>query len=563
MLTDRRAKTLFVGFDAACWRFINPLLERGLLPAMRRLIDGGIWGTLDSTLPALTPVAWASIITGKNPGKHGVFDMLQRQPGTYEFRPTNASARVGTPFWRLLNQAGIRVGLVNVPFTYPPETIDGFVVCGFGSPARAADIASPGETLGWIQNNYPRYTSRGRLKDLFKTTSVEEILVGEREHQQLQVQIAAGLAQKFEVDVLVINLMLLDHINHYAQDYEQIEQAIRDTDSDLSHLLASFGPDNVVLFSDHGSRRVQGDYLLHQWMLDSGYMVSKKRPSAEERKALHTVLVRRSTLSGKNGGWPDKVRRRFLQGALEALPESLTGSLWQNIEGSQAFARQFVHYTTALDYTLSRIYHGSTYSGNLYLNIAGREPAGFVSPDSRAGLQAELAEKLERIVDPEGRPLFTGVYASQSLYHGAAAAFAPDIVLDGYLSPWNAKITNPGLVNGSIRNHYFLAGHGDAGWHSRDGIFVFSGPAFRRGKADWKGGVMDLPATLLYLNDVPIPEDYDGSLLAEAFAEDFRNRHSIQFQPGDPETVLPFETGYDDEEAAEVMEHLRALGYVD
>jgi predicted AlkP superfamily phosphohydrolase/phosphomutase len=298
-------------------------------------------------------------------------------------------------------------------------------------------------------------------------------------------------------------------------------------------------------------------------MVDNEYLALRKRPSAEERNALHAVLVRRSKLLNQNGGWPEKIQRRFVQGVLQTLPVSVTGPLWQKLETSQALAEQFIHYTKELEHSRSKFFHGSTYSGNLYLNLVGRDPEGFVSQDAGATLQAELAEKLGQLTDLAGRPLFSGVHTAQSLFHGPAAGYAPDLVLDGYDSPWNAKITNPGLVNGSVEKRYFLAEHGDAGWHSRDGIFVFSGPAFRRGKASWVGEVLDLPATLLYLYDVPIPDDYDGQVLEEAFTADFRDPQPIRFQAGDPETTLPFEIGYDEAEAAEVLEHLRDLGYVD
>lgn len=558
------SKTLFVGLDAACWQYVGPLLEAGRLPALRRLMDGGTWGTMQSTLPALTPTAWASIITGKNPGKHGVYDMLQHLPGTYDFRPTSAAVRAGTPFWERLNRQGIRVGVVNAPFTYPPDEIDGFVVCGFGAPESAADMAAPAEALSWIQRNFSSYTSRGRLKDLRKSVSLDELLVGEREHQRQQVQIATELARLYEVEVLVINLMLLDHVNHYAQHYGQIEQAICDTDRDLAYLLANFEPENVLLFSDHGSRRVAGDFLLRQWLVDAGYMALQRRPAAEQGAALHTVLVQQSRLQGQPPGWREKAGRRLRQGILQTLPEAMTGTLWEQIEKSLPFARQYVDFGEELDFGHTRLFHGSTYSGNVYLNMGGREPLGVIAPEARATLQAELAEKLARLTGPDGeQPLFSGVYTSEELYHGPAAVYAPDLVLDGYETPWNAKITSPGLVSGPVQRRYFLAEQGDAGWHSKDGIFVFAGPAFGRGAAGWEGQVMDLPATLLYHYDVPVPDDYDGRVLTEAYTADFRDRQPIRHQPGDQETVLPFESGYSNDEAADVLEHLRALGYVE
>lgn len=150
-------KTLVVGLDAACWDYLNPLLKVGKLPTLQRLIDTGTWGTLHSTMPAHTPTAWASIITGKNPGKRGVYDHLWRRPGSYDFVPTNARVRMGTPFWKRLNEYCVRVGLVNVPHTHPPDPVDGFVVGGFWPTSSAPDIVYPSDVLEWISERFGRY----------------------------------------------------------------------------------------------------------------------------------------------------------------------------------------------------------------------------------------------------------------------------------------------------------------------------------------------------------------------------------------------------------------------
>jgi predicted AlkP superfamily phosphohydrolase/phosphomutase len=560
MLTEKRPKTLFVGLDAACWPYLTPLLEAGRLPTLKRLMDGGTWGTLLSTMPALTPAAWASIATGKNPGKHGIYDMLWRRPGSYDFQPTSGSRRLGTPFWQQLSRQGIRVGVVNAPFTHPPAAINGFMVCGFGTPASATDVTYPAEAMGRIRSNYGDYSPRGRLKDLRKTSSLEELLAGEREHQKQQAAIAAGLAHDYQVDVLVINLMLLDHVNHYATEWAQVEAAMYQTDDDLDYLLRHFEPDHTLLFSDHGSRRVRGEFLLHQWLIDEGYLARSPRTPAEQAKALQNVLARQG-----GTGWADKAGRRLLRSALPFVD-----GLWSRLENRSPFARQYVEWSGALDFGRSRLFPGSTYSGNIYLNVTGREPNGVVAAEAKAPLLAELAGKLRQISDPEsGQPIFSGIYTAEQLYHGPAAAYAPDLVLDGYDTPWNAKGTFPGLINRPAINRYFLEERGDTGWHSKEGIFVFAGAAFGRGPAasaqpaGQTRQVMDLPATLLYLYGLSIPDDYDGVVMAETLARGLLDGRPVTYQPGDPATLAMVDDGYSEGESAEVMEHLRSLGYVE
>jgi predicted AlkP superfamily phosphohydrolase/phosphomutase len=148
---------LFVGFDTACWEYLNPLLKLGRLPTIQRLIDYGSSGILESTLPALTPTAWSSIIIGKNPDKHSILDFILKQPKELELFPTVANLKLGTPFWHRLNEYGVQVGLVNVPFIYLFQTLDGYVVCGFETPVEADCVVYPKEASDIIYDHFPRF----------------------------------------------------------------------------------------------------------------------------------------------------------------------------------------------------------------------------------------------------------------------------------------------------------------------------------------------------------------------------------------------------------------------
>src|SRR5690606_2498073 len=150
-------RTLLVGLDAACWEYLNPLIEAGKMPVLQGLMEKGSWGVMHTTMPAWTPAAWSSIATGKNPGKHGVYDMTWRKPGSYEFQPVTSQNRSGRPFWQLLNEAGLRVGLVNIPFLYPITPLDGFAVSGFGTPASAKNLIYPQEAVAELEQRFGPY----------------------------------------------------------------------------------------------------------------------------------------------------------------------------------------------------------------------------------------------------------------------------------------------------------------------------------------------------------------------------------------------------------------------
>lgn len=554
-----KKKTLLVGFDAACWGYLNPLLAADALPNLQRLMKSGTWGTLQSTMPAWTPTAWSSIVTGKNPGKHGIYDMLVRRPGTHDFVPASARLRNGRSFWQRLNEQGLRVGLVNIPFTYPAQPMDGFLICGFGTPNSVADFAYPEPVLAEIKAQRPNFRPVVDA-DVLMSQQPERIFQVERDLQTSQVQLALEYAVKHDVDVLAINLMLLDHANHKMPEMEQVNRAIIETDRDLGLLLAEFAPDNVMVISDHGASRIKGVFLLQAWLREQGYFVQAARSPESQADVLNWVHVQWLREHLGLPRWLELIMRRAANTLVPRLPAGLAQRYWQYLEQIIPFAKAQVHFDDMPDFEQTQLFPGTVHSGLLYLNISNGTERG-----KQQALLAELAAKLRQLVDPEtGKSLFAHVYTKDQIFSGAAAAHGPDLVIDNYGSAWNVQLSSYTGVVQPMPHRYFLPGL-DYGWHSRDGIFVFDGLDFAQGQADTEAELVDLPAILLYLHGVPIPEDFDGRVLTDLIAPEFLDRHPIQYQKGEEESDLELETDmpYTPEESTELVEHLRALGYME
>lgn len=141
-------KVIVIGLDGLEPRIARPLIEAGKLPNLARLKQSGGFTTVATTTPAQTPVAWSSFATGTNPGGHGIFDFISRDPKTYlpdlalnryeqksAFLPPRAvNRRRGTTVWELLSQAGIASVVLRCPCTYPPDNIRGRMLAGMGVP---------------------------------------------------------------------------------------------------------------------------------------------------------------------------------------------------------------------------------------------------------------------------------------------------------------------------------------------------------------------------------------------------------------------------------------------
>ena len=144
-----KKKAIVIGLDGLEPSIVEAMMERGELPAFARLRGLGCYARLATTYPAQTPVAWSSFATGTNPGGHGVFDFVSRDPATYlpDFaltrfeRPKNMfspprvlNQRRGEPFWNLLSAAGVPSIVLRCPCTFPPDDVRGRMLSGVGVP---------------------------------------------------------------------------------------------------------------------------------------------------------------------------------------------------------------------------------------------------------------------------------------------------------------------------------------------------------------------------------------------------------------------------------------------
>jgi predicted AlkP superfamily phosphohydrolase/phosphomutase len=552
-------RTLIVGLDGACWPYLSPLMEDGRLPTLQNLVVGGAYGELESTMPPVTPVAWTSFATGKNPGKHGIFSWLWRRPGTWEFLPFSGTQRVGTPWWQYLNKQGIRVGLVNIPMTYPPASIEGFTICGFGAPANSPNLTYPASLLHELKEGFG-WSGDSLDGDISDSDGGWHAFEVGKNVQDQNVRIALHLADQYAVDVLAINLMLLDHCNHLASDQAVLEEAIVQCDRHLSALMDGFNPDNVLVFSDHGSRRVKGSFLLGLWLHDHGYLRWKKRRNlskADLNWLLHGLLKQYRGWDGITEKWVRALSRELLS----LLPEAVSRRFWKMVGARAPILYEQYRFEGETDFSRSPVHLEDW--GTFYLNTATRNPGGFLSLEDCEQIRQELSERLLDICDPDTNdPLISRIYRSDELYKGQLAELAPDLALDYFSSQWSLTKGFPANVKPRAR-YFILPRERWNGDHTWEGMFVFSGDLLQSNSVSQAAHIMDVPTTLLYMYGCSIPEDWDGKVLLELIEAGYVGSHKPTTQPGDDPAVSASDYDYSEQEIAQISARLRSLGYLD
>lgn len=280
------SRVFVLGLDGATFALLQPWMDQGHLPTFRRLVRDGAWGALVSVVPAMTPVAWSSMVTGVLPGRHGIFGFLKPRPGSYRREPSSARDRRRPAIWNLLDRAGRSSILVGVPYTYPPEPISGVVVSGFGTPSAEVEFVHPRPLRQVILREFGPYPLEaryrrdipGRLEDAHTITRHRHALV-------------RFLMQEFPWDFFMFVLMTTDRLQHLvwrildprhpAYDPDEARRygpAVLDyyrrLDDLTADLLERLDARTVVfVVSDHGFGPLERSVSLVRWLGQAGLLV--------------------------------------------------------------------------------------------------------------------------------------------------------------------------------------------------------------------------------------------------------------------------------------------------
>src|SRR5918999_1341136 len=221
-------RAVVIGLDGAAWHLLDPMIESGIMPRLAELRSRGSSGRLKSTIPTYTPPAWTSAATGVNPGRHGIYGFVEGH-AQYERQELMHSGKIKAPtIWEIANDQGASVGVYNLPLTYPPRPLDGWMVSGMMTPGygeRLKGFASWGpngdrnarlEQL--IQEWAPGYVvdvSANYEQDWRDASLCEKTLASLRQRER----VLSGLLETAPVDVLFSVLAAPDRLQHVYYRY--------------------------------------------------------------------------------------------------------------------------------------------------------------------------------------------------------------------------------------------------------------------------------------------------------------------------------------------------------
>ncbi len=553
----KNRKVMVIGLDGATFDLIRPWIKDGTMPTLQRLVKGGASGVLTTTLPPISSSAWVSFATGKNPGKHGLVDFVHPRPSSYQISIVSPQQRASKAIWNLLSDAGRKVGIVGMPVTYPPEEVNGYMVSDFLTPSASDDYTYPpslADELELAMGGFPllpdeRYRST-KFTDKFIADMVTDV--------ERRLEGALYLLDNKEADLFFIlfwsndmlqheTWSLLDetHPDHDPRAGERYRSLVVDFHRKLDHavgrLLEKAGPEDlVIVMSDHGFGPVHSFFLVNNWLREAGFLKLKKKPLTRLKYALFRL-----------GFAPLGVFR-----LVKALRLGFLRRRFRFQRGGGLMKRLFLSFAD-VDWARTKAFAVGSF-GQIYINQVGQRPQGIVQPGKEyEELREEIAAQALELLDPRtGQRVVDRVHRREEIYSGPLVEKAPDLVLQSrnweYMAFGHADFGASHVVEPIV---------GMSGHHRPDGVVMLAGQGIEAGVELDGANITDLAPTILYAMGIPIPFDMDGRVLTDAFTPDYLSAVKVQYSDELSERPTG-EDQYSEEDAEEIKERLRGLGYV-
>jgi len=370
MWFKKKPRVVVVGLDGTPLSFLRRKLADGALPSMKALFDQGSLVEIKSTHPSVSCVAWSSMMTGKNPAKHNIFGFIDRKPATYDIYLPNSSTMTSCTLWETLSDKGRSVIVMNVPVTYPPRAVNGYLVSGFDAPrlggATYPDTLAPRLKTQDYEIDIDPWKARENLDNLYP----DLVRVFEA-----RVNAFFNLYSEKKWDFAILHIMETDRLYHFMWEHmeqghpkygKQFADFFGLLDGFFARLQKELGDEvTIMVMSDHGFCTLKKEIYLNRFLEDKGYLAYK----GDGAKGLGDI---------------DPARTKA--------------------------------------FTLD--------PGRVFINLEGREGAGCVTGDEYLDLRSKLQKALLDLTDEDGTRVIKDVFTRDQIYQGPNFEQAADLVIN-------------------------------------------------------------------------------------------------------------------------------------
>ena len=504
-MTDQRV--VLIGIDGADWSFLDGWIADGHLPNIAKLVDGGVRASLNSVKPLNSAAAWTSIVTGRDPGGHGVFGFAVNSDGAYRRSPVKSSDVKAATLWEIVNAVGQPAGVINCPITYPPPALDGFLVSGILIPHN--DLwAHPPELENKLRGMFGPY-----IVDV-PWAAVDETNPGDREDfisklytmMRKREEVTIKCATEFQWRVMAVFFTGTDRILHRFFHYTDPRHPLYDqeaanvygneirkyftlVDEVVGRIIEKVEGARIIIVSDHGFGPLYFRFNLRAWLRQKGFLVEGHADGAA------------------------------------FYDEALNG----------------------VDLSKSKVFPSTLSESGIWINLKGRQPTGIVGADECESLKNRIIGELENFETEDGHRPVRKVFRREDILSGAFVEDAPDLLVEA---------EEKYIVDDSDSENMIDISPVQTGDHRPAGIFIANGDGVKSGVRSDSLRAADVLPTLLAAAGLPAPVDLEGKAAVGIFEKTPAVETCPPIEPG---RVSTDGSGDEDESRRKL---LKGLGYI-
>lgn len=505
-------KAVLIGIDGASPNLLELWINEGKLPHLQKIREKGVWGKLASTIPPFSAPAWTSIVTGCNPGKHGIYGF--ESTGTLEPHLINSGYRKVPAIWNYLTDIGLKSIIINVPGTYPPEKINGVMITGLLTPSHDSNFTYPNtikerlveEDLGkydleqfWLED-----FSRSRMKKNAPEKLIDHI------NRQMESRFHVGLKimENFEWDFSMIVFRGTDTAQHFLFDKKELLLSCYIKVDDLvGKIMDKYHDITFFIISDHGFEKIEKIFYPDNVLYNEHFLTPIKDPYNNLISRFNSLFL---------------TKYRVLNWYLRILPTKIIreSKLIKNILFSKASKSKLI------DFSKTKAF--STADGRgIQISRKDKYKDGIVEEKDYDKLCSEIITTFKKIKDPtDGNQIVEKVYRWNEIY-GNDAVDPPDLVFDlkkgTTASEW---IYFPNKINDILQSkerkipYIFNEDPSNrSGDHAPYGVFFAYGKGINSNYRINNITVEDILPTIFTSMDIPLPKGIDGKVHENIFTE--------------------------------------------
>lgn len=529
-------RVLIFGLDGATFTVIDDLVQRGVMPYFGEALRRGARGHLMSIVPALTPPAWTTLVTGRSPGQHGIFNFLQYDaPDSNFIRMVTTRQVCAETIWQIVNRYGMRAGSLNFVVHNPGYKVDGYVIPGWIGWRWVKVQSHPADVIKRLQTQLPNLD----LKELAMDFNEEEKAIAGTFHEDYLPWIDLHIRRERQ---------WFDILKHqFVHDPTELTGVVFDGVDKLQHLCWPFLDPRIAPQDPSDSfLRVRARCWDYFRQVDGflQQMIELAGPDA------HTLVV---SDHGFTGSTEILYVNRFFE-KMGWLTWNDNCPIIDDESHELGAIRPFT--MDAFNREHTRAYAPFASNNGIVIPIKGvRGPHG-IEPEKYEGFRRQVADALlTRCLDDQGQPIIERVWTRDECFAGPKRDLACDLT-----------VTLRDCGNFSVlRSHAMLKQRDTVlGCHHPAGVFMALGPGIQPGVRMEPITLLDIAPTALYALGLPVPEDLEGRVAQQAFKSEYLAQRPIALGPPTvpPGGAAPV-PAKEEEPDEQVMMRLKALGYIE